>query len=160
MAKQRVLLLGATGNTGKSILDGLLEDGRFEVEALIRPSSAEKPEVKKITERGVKIVVADINAPVDELVPLLKGVDVTISAIDAGSQLAQRNLATAAKKAGVKRFVPCAWITVAPVGGVMQLRGCERGNLQSHQEDLPPLHRHRRWILASGVFPQRAIRPV
>lgn len=78
--------------------------------------------MKKIAERGVKIVVADINAPVDELVPLLKGVDVTISAIDAGSQLAQRNLATAAKKAGVKRFVPCAWITVAPVGGVMQLR--------------------------------------
>lgn len=122
MAKQRVLLLGATGNTGESILDGLLEDGRFEVEALIRPSSAEKPEVKKIAGRGVKIVVADINAPVDELVPLLKGVDVTISAIDAGSQLAQKNLATAAKKADVKRFVPCAWITVAPVGGVMQLR--------------------------------------
>lgn len=77
--------------------------------------------MKKIAERGVKIVVADITAPVDELVPLLKGVDISISAIDAGSQLIQKNLATAAKKAGVKRFVPCAWISVAPVG-VMQLR--------------------------------------
>ncbi|KAL0263710.1 hypothetical protein SLS55_002691 [Diplodia seriata] len=122
MAKQRVLLLGATGNTGESILNGLLEHGGYEVQILVRPSSAEKPEVKKIAERGVKVVIADINGPVEELVSIQKGVDVTISAIDARSQLAQMNLATAAKKAGVKRFVPCAWTTVAPAGGVMLLR--------------------------------------
>jgi hypothetical protein len=55
-------------------------------------------------------------------VPLLKDVDVVISAIDAGSQLSQLNLVVASKKAGVKRFVPCAFITVAPAGGVMGLR--------------------------------------
>jgi hypothetical protein len=55
-------------------------------------------------------------------VPLLKDVDVVISAIDAGSQLSQLNLVDASKKAGVKRFVPCAFITVAPAGGVMDLR--------------------------------------
>lgn len=45
-----------------------------------------------------------------------------ISAISASSQLAQLALATAAKQAGVKRFVPCGFITVAPPGGVMELR--------------------------------------
>ena len=29
MSKQQVLLLGATGETGRSILEGLLEDGSF-----------------------------------------------------------------------------------------------------------------------------------
>ncbi|KAK0664340.1 Isoflavone reductase-like protein P3 [Lasiodiplodia hormozganensis] len=122
MAKQRVLLLGATGNTGESILNGLLEHGAYEVQILVRPSSAEKPAVKKIAERGVKVVIADINGPIEELVSIQKGIDVTVSAIDARSQLSQINLATAAKKAGVKRFVPCAWISVAPPEGVMILR--------------------------------------
>lgn len=78
--------------------------------------------MKKLAERGVKIVVADINGPVQDLVDIQRGVDVTISAIDAHSLHAQKNLATAAKQAGVKRFVPCAWITVAPAGGVMVTR--------------------------------------
>lgn len=45
-----------------------------------------------------------------------------ISTITAGSQLAQISLIDAAKKAGVKRFIPCGFITVAPAGGVMKLR--------------------------------------
>ncbi|KAL1625519.1 hypothetical protein SLS56_007341 [Neofusicoccum ribis] len=120
--KQRVLLLGATGHTGRSILDGLLKYGKYEIQALVRPSSAEKAEVKKLVERGVSIVIADINGPTENLVEIQRGIDVTISAIDAGSIHAQKNLATAAKEAGVKRFVPCAWITVAPGGGVMVTR--------------------------------------
>ncbi|KAF7342394.1 Glycoside hydrolase [Mycena venus] len=123
MSKQRVLILGATGQTGDSILQGLLKDtDSFEVEALVRPASAEKPEVKKIAEMGVKIHVVDIGGPLEELVNILTGIDVFISAIDAMGQLAQLQLVTAAKKAGVKRFVPCAFITVAPPGGVMALR--------------------------------------
>ncbi|KAK0653680.1 putative pinoresinol-lariciresinol reductase 3 [Lasiodiplodia hormozganensis] len=100
----------------------------MEVQALVRQSSADKPEVKELTERGVKIVIADINGPVEKLVEIQKGVDVTVSAIDAHSLHAQKNLATAAKQAGVKRFVPCAWITVAPAGGVMVTR--------DHKEDV------------------------
>ncbi|KAJ7186665.1 hypothetical protein C8R46DRAFT_879993 [Mycena filopes] len=121
--KQRVLLLGATGETGRSILEGLLEDiDSFEVEALIRPSSATKPAVTALSDRGVKTRIADIEGPIEDLVQALSGVDILISAIDAGSQLAQIKLATAAKEAGVKRFIPCAFITIAPPGGVMALR--------------------------------------
>ncbi|KAJ7213213.1 hypothetical protein B0H12DRAFT_1194879 [Mycena haematopus] len=123
MTKQRVLLLGATGVTGGSILQGLLEDtDSFDTEALVRPSSVDKPQVKALADRGVKIRVADIEGPIAALVDTLAGVDVLISAIDARSQVAQIRLVTAAKEAGVKRFVPCAWITVAPPGGVMVLR--------------------------------------
>ncbi|KAJ7639900.1 hypothetical protein B0H17DRAFT_1216760 [Mycena rosella] len=123
MSPQRVLLLGATGETGGSILEGLLEDtDSFIVEVLVRPSSADKPQVQKLVERGVKIRVVDIEGSAEAVVENLAGIDVLISAIDAMGQLAQLGLATAAKKAGIKRFVPCAFTTVAPPGGVMGLR--------------------------------------
>ncbi|GME48262.1 Isoflavone reductase family protein [Neofusicoccum parvum] len=121
--QQKVLLLGATGETGGSILEGLLESpSKFHVDILVRPSSAEKPQVKVIAQRGVSVRIADVGGPVDKLVEQLNGVDVLISAIDARSLLSQINLATAAKKAGVKRFVPCSFGSVAPPGGVMLLR--------------------------------------
>ncbi|KAJ6479676.1 hypothetical protein C8R45DRAFT_1063245 [Mycena sanguinolenta] len=125
-SKPCVLLLGATGETGGSILNGLLEyPDAFNVEALVRPSSAEKAAVKALAERGVEIRVGDTDGPIEDLVGLLAGVDVLTAfrgAIDPGSLLAQIQLATAAKDAGVKRFVPCAFTTVTPPGGVMRLR--------------------------------------
>ena len=93
-----------------------------DIKALIRPSSAQKPEVKDLLKRGVKILVADISSPVEELVPLLHGVDIFISAISGMALLEQMGIVTAAKRAGVKRFVPCAFATVCPAGGVMRLR--------------------------------------
>ncbi|KAF8175419.1 hypothetical protein K438DRAFT_1908802 [Mycena galopus ATCC 62051] len=110
--KQRALLLGATGETGGSILNGLLEhQDAFVVEALVRPASTEKLAVKALTERGIQIRVGDTDGPMKDLVGLLAGV-----------HLAQIELAAAAKEAGVKRFVPCAFTTVTPPGGVMRLR--------------------------------------
>ncbi|KAJ7076211.1 hypothetical protein B0H15DRAFT_805769 [Mycena belliarum] len=96
MSKQRVLLLGATGATGGSILDGSLEHADSSssliteqvVEALVCPASAGKPQVQELAKRGVELRVLDIGGPVDVL----------IRAIDATSQLAQLNLAIAAKK--------------------------------------------------------------
>lgn len=90
--------------------------------ALVRPASASKPSVAKLKEKNVEVRIGDTNDDVDSLVAIFKDIDVCISAIDASSQLAQLNLVDAAKKAGVKRFVPCAFITVAPAKGVMYLR--------------------------------------
>lgn len=67
-------------------------------------------------------MVGDSTQPVEALTELLKGYDTVISAIDAGSQLAQLNLVDAAAAAGVKRFVPCGWTTICPPGGIMVLR--------------------------------------
>lgn len=71
---------------------------------------------------GISVRLGDTSAPVSELVKVLKGVDIFISAIGPRVQHEQLRLVDAAKEAGVKRFVPCAFITVAPVGGVMLLR--------------------------------------
>ncbi|KAK6988687.1 glycoside hydrolase [Favolaschia claudopus] len=135
MSKQRVLLLGATGHTGNSILRALLKDNLAfrEVEALVRPSSAEKPEVQKLkNEPGLKIRVLDIaEASGEELVKVLTGIDVFISAIDMMGQLAQLRLVAAAKQAGVKRFIPCAFITICPPGGIMPMRDAKE---QVYQE--------------------------
>lgn len=63
-----------------------------------------------------------MKAPEDELVNALEEIEVVISCVGPAEQQDQIPLAKAAKKAGVKRFVPCGFITVCPPGGVMWLR--------------------------------------
>jgi uncharacterized protein YbjT (DUF2867 family) len=122
MVKSKVLLVGAAGETGRCILDGLLEYGQDDVIALVRPASLEKASVQKLKQRGVEVRVGDIGDPIDTLVKTLGDIDTLISILPPGGQLAQVALADAAKKAGVKRYIPCGFITVAPPGGVMTLR--------------------------------------
>lgn len=126
----------------------------------MRPSSVERLEVKNLAEKGVEIRVVDIDGPLDELVKAMTGIDVFISAIDAMGQRAQLQLVAAASQAGVKRFVPCTFITVAPPGGVFQLRDTvhfhselflseltnpisERGGLPRDLEVIRTIHNHR-----------------
>ncbi|KAJ5662295.1 NAD(P)-binding protein [Penicillium maclennaniae] len=146
MSVKKVLIVGAAGATGSSIANGLLEsttkfvcipwrtqtllleksprsraDSR-DIYALTRPSSIQKPENQSLKERGVNLVAADLKGPHEELVKILTGIDVVISAVGADAQLDQLPLVTAAKAAGVERFIPCGFITVAPPKGVMTLR--------------------------------------
>lgn len=78
--------------------------------------------MKDAKSRNVTIIEGDSTDDVSKLTQHLKGFDVIISTIDAASQLAQRNLVEAAAAAGVKRFVPCGFITISPPGGIMMLR--------------------------------------
>lgn len=78
--------------------------------------------MKGLAQNGLLIRVGDLDGPVEDLVYLLSGFDLVISAIDALSQLAQITLAKAAKEAGVGRFIPCGFTIVCPPGGVMLLR--------------------------------------
>lgn len=78
--------------------------------------------MKEIESRGVALRVVDITAPEQELASGLAGIDILISAIGPHDLLQQKTLVRAAKSAGVKRFVPCAFITVAPPKGAMLLR--------------------------------------
>ncbi|KAH6996054.1 hypothetical protein BKA56DRAFT_570492 [Ilyonectria sp. MPI-CAGE-AT-0026] len=120
----KVAILGATGETGTSILNGLLEsvDPRYEITALVRPSSLQKPEVLALEKRGVKVAAADIYGPEEELTKLLRGMEVVIAAINAPQLLAQIPLINSCKAAGVKRFVPCNFATIAPPKGILRLR--------------------------------------
>jgi hypothetical protein len=63
-----------------------------------------------------------LKAPEEHLIEALSEIDVVISCVGPAEQQDQIPLAKAAKKAGVKRFIPCGFITVAPPGGVMWLR--------------------------------------
>ncbi|KAJ5688901.1 hypothetical protein N7462_003293 [Penicillium macrosclerotiorum] len=122
MEKIKVLLVGAAGETGGSIANGLLEDGHFEVIALVRPTSLQKPAIVKLLERGIHIRKCDLKASEEHLIEALAEIDVVISCVGPAEQQDQIPLAKAAKKTGVKRFIPCGFITVAPPGGVMWLR--------------------------------------
>ncbi|KAK5112530.1 hypothetical protein LTR85_011222 [Meristemomyces frigidus] len=118
----RVGVVGATGETGSSIVNGLLEAGGFDIIALTRPASLDKPATLVLKEKGIETRSLDLKASHEHLVTALTGIDVLISAIGPMEQLAQLPLATAAKIAGVKRFIPCGFITVIPAGGIQALR--------------------------------------
>ncbi|CAJ2500719.1 Uu.00g035720.m01.CDS01 [Anthostomella pinea] len=135
MPSLRVGIVGAGGETGGSIVNGLLEAGDFDVVALVRPASASKPANTALKQRGVEIRPIDLSGSQDAMVDALKDLEVVISAVSAGEQLAQIPLATATKAAGVKRFLPCAFITVIPPGGVQGLRD-EKEHVYNHIKQL------------------------
>ncbi|OSX58481.1 hypothetical protein POSPLADRAFT_1041299 [Postia placenta MAD-698-R-SB12] len=109
--KPLVFVIGATGRTGGSIVDALIKSSKFRVTALIRPSSALKPEVEQLRARDVEIRLGDISDPHDKLTAVLSGVDVLISAVVARQITAQKGILSAAKDAGVKRVIPCEFGT-------------------------------------------------
>ncbi|KAF0635208.1 hypothetical protein FPSE5266_12219 [Fusarium pseudograminearum] len=115
----KVAILGATGQNGSSIVNGLLAstETRFDITALVRPSSLKKPNVIELQGKGVSIMSFSINDPEDHLVDQLKGIEVLIVCC----LLDEIVLASVAKKAGVKRYIPCFYAAVMP-RGVQSLR--------------------------------------
>ncbi|KAJ5982357.1 hypothetical protein N7451_012457 [Penicillium sp. IBT 35674x] len=122
MLKCKVLLVGVAGETGGSIAQGLLADSNFEVTALVRSASTPKPAIARLEDKGMHVRECDLKAPEDHLIEALAGIDVVISCVGPAEQQDQISLAKAAKKTGVKRFIPCGFITVCPPGGIMWLR--------------------------------------
>ncbi|KAI8978174.1 NAD-P-binding protein [Trametes punicea] len=106
-ARPLVLVLGATGHTGRSIVNGLLASGNFRVAALIRPASISKPATNALRDSRVEIRTGDLRDGVEKLTHNLAGVDILISAVAAWVIQDQKDAFLAAKAAGVKRVVPC-----------------------------------------------------
>ncbi|KLO17833.1 NAD-binding protein [Schizopora paradoxa] len=115
-SKQTVFIIGATGVTGTSIVDGLLESGKYHVVIGVRPASLSKPEVLKFQERGVEVRALELTDAPEKLDTALQGVDTVIFAATYTEIDKQPRLADAAKRAGVKRFIPDDWASP-----------CERG---------------------------------
>ncbi|KAI0764287.1 NAD-P-binding protein [Trametes elegans] len=118
--KPLVLVIGATGFTGQSVVNGLLKSGDFRVAALVRPSSLEKPVVKELRASGVEIRPGDATDSADKLKEVLSGVDIIVCTIIGTLIEAQRELFRVAKGVGVKRVVPNDWATPGQ-RGVRQL---------------------------------------
>ncbi|TDL23569.1 NAD-binding protein [Rickenella mellea] len=107
--KQTVLVFTATGRTGNSVINGLIESHKFNVVAGIRAASKDKPEVEKLKSRGVVIRIFDKDTFDDSTVEILRGVDVLIVSAGGLTVDTQKQLVDAAKKAGVKRIVSNDW---------------------------------------------------
>ncbi|RPD58064.1 NAD(P)-binding protein [Lentinus tigrinus ALCF2SS1-7] len=105
--KPLVLVLGATGTTGGSIIKGLLASGNFRIAALIRPASASKAATEKLRSAGIDIRLGDVEDSVEKHKETLAGVDILISAVIATVIAQQKNIILAAQQAGVKRVIPC-----------------------------------------------------
>lgn len=102
---QKILLAGPTGNLGPHLAKELVAQKK-EVYALIRPESMTNPEkVNPLKELGVILVPGDVNDPAS-LEKACEGKDAVISALGGGQIMQQEALLNAAKKAGVKRFIP------------------------------------------------------
>jgi uncharacterized protein YbjT (DUF2867 family) len=120
-----IAILGATGQTGRSVVDGLLSNETSppipaaNIISLTRPTSLSNAANATLSSLGLTIRPFSITSPRESLVSDLKGVDVLISCMSgAAEQLQQIQLADAAKEAGVSRFIPSAWLPVIPPGGV------------------------------------------
>jgi nucleoside-diphosphate-sugar epimerase len=99
-----ILVAGATGSLGSLIVKNLLERGA-DVRALVRKQSADKlPVHPRLT-----TCVGDLTEGAQALEPHLDGVQTVISAVQGGPEIiidGQRELLTAAERAGVRRMIP------------------------------------------------------
>ncbi|KAK1226672.1 hypothetical protein PQX77_010351 [Marasmius sp. AFHP31] len=118
--KQLVFLVGATGRSGSSIARTLTKQPeKFEVKAIVRPSSVDKPIIKELKSLGVEIVTGDIvNDDQESLKAHLKNVDTVIITTIPLPEGQQDNIIRAAKAANVKRLVPSDFASYAPPGSM------------------------------------------
>ncbi|KAK9365086.1 isoflavone reductase [Lipomyces kononenkoae] len=110
-------VIGATGNTGQSVVKGLLSSAtNFTVTSFTRQASVNSLVNQKLQEQGVQIVGYDLSQPKEVLVNQLKTIDILISCMNWEHLDLQIPWIEAAKEAGVKRFVPSEWVGPAPKG--------------------------------------------
>lgn len=115
--KKVVTVFGATGSSGGSVAKYLLDDGTFSVRAITRNASG--PAAQALKEKGVDVVVADLDKP-ETLPQAIKGSYGVVAITDfwalfpktgdaVKAQQAEyeqgKALVDAAKAAGVKHFV-------------------------------------------------------
>ncbi|KAF2464840.1 NAD(P)-binding protein [Lindgomyces ingoldianus] len=96
---KNIVIIGAGGNLGPSILNAFLDASPFNVTVLSREGS------KSTFPSGVKVVRADYNS-IDSLAVAFQGQDAVISLVGGAAIGDQENLINGAIKAGVKRFIP------------------------------------------------------
>lgn len=106
----KVALFGATGQIGQAILRALVIANSHEVIQLVHPHSLDKAKamVKELeAEDRMSTVAVDVcECSVDELHPVLSGVEVVVSALNGKALDVQHKIQEAAARAGVRRFYP------------------------------------------------------
>lgn len=114
-SRRRVLVVGGTGHVGRLVVDELLGRGK-RVRALVRPGT----DPTKLRTRGVDIAIGDM-LDLESLVRAMTGMDAVISTAAGYTRRSKQaheidtvgntNLAEAAARAGVDRFVLTSILT-------------------------------------------------
>jgi len=99
-AIKNVIIIGAGGNLGPTILSAFAADSRFTTSILARTSS------KSTFPSHLKVHKISDDYPEAELLEAFKGQDAIISTIATANAGQQKSIIDTAIKAGVKRFVP------------------------------------------------------
>lgn len=97
---KNVIIVGAGGHLGPTILSAFDADKHFTVSVLTRKSS------KSTFPSHLKVHHVGDDYPENELLEAFKGQDAIVSTIATANAVQQQKMADAAVKAGVKRFVP------------------------------------------------------
>ncbi|KAF5861524.1 hypothetical protein ETB97_012850 [Aspergillus alliaceus] len=110
---KNIALIGASGNIGKIILEGLVASSEFKVTVLSRNSSdATFP---------ANVTVRKTDFSEDDMVSALKGQDAVVSAVGATGFSEQKKFIDAAVRAGVRRFIPSEFSANTLSDAVIQL---------------------------------------
>lgn len=102
---------------------------------MTRPSSFNNAANNTLRGRGIDVRAIDLSADPSTLVPTLAGVETLIAAVAFPAILTQIPLATAAKAAGVKRFVPTFYAPVSAPTGITTPRE-EKEEVLNHVKKL------------------------
>lgn len=108
-----VLIIGARGSLGSKVLDAVLATKQYDVKALIRQAS----NASKVEEMGVTVLRGDM-MDASSLEEAFQGVDVVINTANGYAQghpevdtEGANNVADAAKKCNVNRYIYCSVLT-------------------------------------------------
>jgi uncharacterized protein YbjT (DUF2867 family) len=143
-----ILVTGATGNQGSAVADKLIEEG-WKVRALTR--NPEKPYAKHLAEKGIEVVKGDLNdrKSLDKALDGVCGVFAVHTWSEEGvdGEVRQgRNLADAAKDAGIRHYVYSSVIAADRKTGVPHFES--KGKVEEHIKSLGL----RSTILRPGFF--------
>ena len=109
-----------------------MHDYNFKLQRLatsVRSKSLSKPQVASLSALGIEIRASDWQTDKPEkLDQLFSASDIVISTVNAEARLDQKILVDAAKRANVKRFIPCEF-GIACVPGVIDLFDKVKSNL-------------------------------
>ncbi|KAF9774645.1 hypothetical protein IL306_007315 [Fusarium sp. DS 682] len=120
--KLRVVVAGASGETGQSIVKELLaKPAQFHVVVLARHETVGKAVYQEMASAGASIETIDF-CNIEALAARLSGAEVVISCLLPLQQVESETLIDAAHRAGVGRFIPSFWATVMPPRGIMGVR--------------------------------------
>jgi uncharacterized protein YbjT (DUF2867 family) len=110
MDGKTILVIGATGNQGGSVLEALLQRTKFTVRAFVRPEDTKSPRVESLRQKGIEIAEGDLDdsQSLEQAMTGVYGVFSVLNFRNGGVEVEEergKRIADIAKRAGVRHFI-------------------------------------------------------